>query len=159
MLIDEKDKLRGNYRINQKKAEACISRNHGQLCIPMPALGEVYFKQYEKGKKQYSDSFDNLNQLIDRSVFKVKFIDRAGDAFGIAREIIRRSMSHKDDRSVISPMDALIISTAIADPDSSVFYTDDQELIMNADVREIIGEYREGFGNKLELKNIRNLLR
>lgn len=159
MFIDEKDKLRKKYNIERKSAEACTARNHGQLCISMPALGEVYFKQREKDSVRFDCSFNNLNRLIDKNFFDVRFIDEKGDTFGTAKEIMDRSRSHKDERNVITPMDALILSMAIVDPHSSVFYTEDDKLFCNEDIFNIIDEYREKYDNKLEIRRISNLLR
>lgn len=159
MFIDEKDKLRKKYNVGIKSPEACIARNHGQLCIPVPALGEVYFKQYEKDREQSESAFKKLNQLIDKDVFKVRFIDEDGTAFEIAKKMMSKSCSDPDGRNALSPMDALILSVAIADPDSSVFYTDDQKLISNPHVYNIIEEYRDRYDNRLELRNISSLLR
>ena len=140
LFINQRDMLRRVYDLGIKPAESCVGRNEKQFCVPMPALGEAVYKVHEKCGDDAGDILRELNRLMKDGFLRVRFINNPSKTFQIARQL---SSEMDDDRGSISPMDALILATAITEQDCVAFYTTDTRLIADTRVRDIISESRE----------------
>ena len=70
LFINKKDALRPHYNLGNKPAEKCVAKNEKQFCIPMPALGEVVYKVYEKCGTDADNVLKELNNLIRKNFLK-----------------------------------------------------------------------------------------
>lgn len=135
--------LRPHYNLGNKPAESCVAKTEKQFYIPMPALGEVVYKVHEKCGTDADEVLKELNNLMRKDFLKVRFINNPSNTFQIARQL---SSEMSDDRDSISPMDALILATAITEQDCTRFYTTDRKLILDTRVGEVISSSRDELG-------------
>lgn len=143
LFINRKDMLRPHYNSGNKPAESCVAKAEKQFCIPMPALGEVVYKVYDKCGADADEVLRELNNLIRKDFLKIRFINNPSKTFQIARQL---SSEMSDDRDSISPMDALILAAAITEQDCIKFYTTDRKLILDTRVMDVISESRNELG-------------
>ena len=143
LFINPRDMLRRDYDLGTKPAESCVGKNERQFCVPMPALGEAVYKVHEKNGDDADDILKELNRLMKKEFLRIRFINNPSKTFQIARQL---SSEMDDDRDSISPMDALILATAITEQDCVAFYTTDTKLISDTRVRDIISESRNDLG-------------
>ena len=143
LFINQKDMLRRDYNLGTKPAERCVGSNEKQFCVPMPALGEAVYKVHEKFGDDADDILKELNRLMKKDFLRIRFINNPSKTFQIARQL---SSEMDDDRDSISPMDALILATAITEQDCIAFYTTDTKLISDTRVHDIISESRDDLG-------------
>lgn len=106
----------------------------------MPALGEVFCKIRDKCKDNSNEVLLTLNKLMDDGYFRTRYISNPYDTFELSKRLSNR---RRDSRDLISAMDALILATAIVDPDCTEFYTSDTKLVSDSNVSEIVADYRE----------------
>ena len=139
MLVNENDELRRDFGIRSRDAKR-ILKCRQQLCIPMPALGEVFCKIRDKCKDNSNEVLLTLNKLMDDGYFRTRYISNPYDTFELSKRLSNR---RRDSRDLISAMDALILATAIVDPDCTEFYTSDTKLVSDSNVSEIVADYRE----------------
>ncbi len=155
MFINKNDSLRRVYDINRKPADVLFGKH--KFALPMPAMGELICKTRDKHPDDYKDSLDEMCRLIDRGFLDVRFISNATDVYGMAKDLVREP---QDSRDRISPMDALILATAVTDQDCESFYTTDSKLIYDARVHEITNDYRDSLGfKKMRVADISDLLK
>ena len=57
IFVDFKDKNRRYYDIRDKEIDKILKKNRPNLAIPMPAVGEVYFKMRHNPQKDLCDTF------------------------------------------------------------------------------------------------------
>lgn len=143
LFINQYDMLRLHYNLGRKSAEKCVAKNEKQFCIPMPALGEAVYKVHEKCKDDADNVLVELNRLMRSGFLRVRFINNPSKTFQIARQL---SSEMDDDRDSISPMDALILATAITEQDCIAFYTTDTKLLLDTHVMDIIRNSRDDLG-------------
>lgn len=143
LFINKDDMLRRHYNLGNKQAESCVAKSEKQFCIPMPALGEAVYKVHEKCRNDADDVLGELNRLIQKDFLTVRFINNPSKTFQIARQL---SSEMNDDRDSISPMDALILATAITEQDCVALYTTDTKLILDTRVKDIISDSRDDLG-------------
>ena len=127
-------------------------RNREERCRLHTQEAEVQHTDGSSGRGGTSDPsekpqrlkepLDDLNRLLDKGRIKAEYI-KSQEVFAIAKEI---SSEKEDVRDQISPMDALIVSSAAVDDSCSRFYTTDSRLISNSEVSDIIGEWRDNMG-------------
>lgn len=141
MFVNKRDTLRKAYGIERKNVES-LFRNQ-RFALPMPAMGELLYKIREKQPDDYRDSIDNLFKLVDSGFIEVRFISNASKVYDMAKKIVEMKC---DSRDRISPMDALIFSTAVADQDCMAFYTADVKLISASQTHGLVDEFREELG-------------
>ena len=143
LFINRDDALRRHYNLGKKEAESCVAKNEKQFCIPMPALGEAVYKVHEKCGNHADDVLKELNRLIRNDFLTIRFINNPSKTFQIARQL---SSEMNDDRDSISPMDALILATAITEQDCVALYTTYTKLILDTRVKDIISDSRDDLG-------------
>lgn len=155
MFVNKNDSLRKVYDISKKPADVLFGKH--KFALPMPAMGELICKTREKQPDHYRDSLDEMCRLIDNEFLNARFLSNATDVYGMAKDLVREP---RDSRDRISPMDALILATAVTDQDCESFYTTDSKLIYDARVHEIINEYRDSLGfKKMHVADISDLLK
>lgn len=140
MLARKDDSLRKVFGIGKKDADYILRKQ--RFSIPMAALGEAVHQIRQKSRNDYKEPLDDLNRLLDKGRIKAEYI-KSREVFAIAKEI---SSEKEDVRDQISPMDALILSSAAVDDSCSRFYTTDSRLISNSEVSDIIREWRDNMG-------------
>lgn len=157
LFINKNDTLRPHYNLGNKPAESCVARNEKQFCISMPALGEAIYKIHDKCGTNAEDALKELNRLIQKDFLRVRFINNPSKTFQIAKQL---SSEMDDDRDSITPMDALILATAITEQDCIALYTTDTKLILDTRVKDIISESREDLGfQQMRVCDIDDILR
>lgn len=111
----------------------------------MFALGEATYKVREKCRSRAPEVISEMYRLIDTGVLEIRHLDReiAQKAYGLAKQLVD---IEGDERDYVSPMDALIVATAVSDPDCSKFYTTDKTLLVSAKISEIINGWCEDNG-------------
>lgn len=140
IFADRKDSLRKEYQIRAVAIDKLLNNIHPELKIPMPALGETYCMIRGKCKEREKEVFDEMSRLFDKGIVSTAYIGDAESTFYLAKTF---SEEVRDDRDYISPMDALILATAVADEKCQVFYTTDSRLMTNSALAEKIHEWRE----------------
>ena len=126
MFVDRKDSLRRDYNIRDNGIEVSLKKQRPQLALPMPAFGEVLCKVRDKCKDDFETVLDEMNRLIDNGTVIPCYLKNAVDTFRIAKDL---SAVMDDDRDQISPMDALIVASAVTNPNCTILYTTDSQLL------------------------------
>lgn len=113
--------------------------------IPVSALGEVISKIRDKKRDRAPEALLEIIRLLDADVVAPLYIRNGYDTYNLAKEM---SNTVRDRRDFISPMDALIVASAVTEPMCSAFLTSDKTLISDEDLPLIANDYREqhGFG-------------
>ena len=157
MFADHKDSLRNDYGIRNNEIESSLIKNHPNLSIPMPAIGEVFCKIMDKCKTRTDEVLLEMNRLFDKGLISPAYIHDSENLFPLANTIAKKT---KDDRDQISTMDALIIAAATMDCNCSVLYTTDSQLIYDAGVANKIDDWRNdrGFGS-LKIRGVSEILK
>ena len=138
MFIDTKDPLRPEGT-RWKKIENVLKKNVKQIAVPMPAFGEAFCKIRDKAEDRIHDVREELDRLINANYIKIRYLRNGIDLFSIAS---RLSKKNNDDRNNVSPMDALILASALTEPECTTFVTTDTTLLMNSDILELVEEWR-----------------
>ncbi len=145
------------HDLGKRNAEAIVMRNHGRFGVPMPAFGESICKIRDKYKKNCNESFAEMDRLINHRFMEIKYLKNPVETFSIARKI---SSESSDSRNVISPMDSLIMASAIADPDCYSFYTADKKLTSDMKIKDIADQWRKSHGFRtMDIAGIFDILR
>lgn len=147
MFIDTKDPLRPEGT-KWKKIENVLKKNVKQIAVPMPAFGEAFCKIRDKAEDRIHDVREELDRLINANYIKIRYLRNGTDLFNIAAKL---SKKNNDDRNNVSPMDALILASALTEPECTTFVTTDTTLLMNSDILELVEEWRSN-NNMHELK-------
>ena len=147
MFIDTKDPLRPEGT-RWKKIENVLKKNVKQIAVPMPAFGEAFCKIRDKAEGRIHDVREELDRLINANYIKIRYLRNGTDLFNIAAKL---SKKNNDDRNNVSPMDALILASALTEPECTTFVTTDTTLLMNSDILELVEEWRSN-NNMHELK-------
>ncbi len=156
IFADVKDKLRKDYGIRQKGIDKILKKSHPNLVIPMPALGEVFVKIRDKCGDRRNDVISEMNRLFDCNVVSPIYIKSSEDTFNLAKTFSKKA---NDDRDQISPMDALIVATAIVDKNCKVLYTTDSTLITDTAISEKMDEWRaQNNYDPLTIKDITEII-
>ncbi len=137
-FVRKDDVLRDLFGINKGRIDSILKNK--TFCIPMVSLGEAFHQIRKKDPKCYSEPLNELNRLLDSGYLVTRYINDSTSTFSLAKEI---SAEVRDRRDQISPMDALIVSSAATDQTCSQFYTSDVKLISNSRVSDLITEWRE----------------
>lgn len=143
MLINRNDGLRESLNLGPRSAEYIFRRNHPDFGVPMPAFGEAICKVREKGNRS-EELLIEMNRLMNASFVKPRYITDPDTVYRLARELCAEK---KDGRDAISPMDGLILATAMADPECRFFYTSDTKLSYNSDVLNLVSDFRSEAGS------------
>ena len=114
----------------------------------MPAFGEAFCKIRDKAEDRIHDVREELDRLINANYIKIRYLRNGTDLFNIAAKL---SKKNNDDRNNVSPMDALILASALTEPECTTFVTTDTTLLMNSDILELVEEWRSN-NNMHELK-------
>lgn len=138
MFANKDDVLRKDMNVGKGPIESII--RGGSFCIPMVALGESIHMIREKCREGYMDVLEELMGLLDSGFLETRYISDPDATFTLARKI---SSVTVDDRDRISPMDALIVASAMTDQTCTALYTSDSRLLSDANVSEAIAEWRE----------------
>lgn len=154
-FIDRNDGYRKKTGMGTKAAESMLRRSHPVFGVPMPAFGEAICKTMEKGRES-DEMFGEMGRLMESGFIVPMYIKNAEDTYGLAKRICS---SEDDDRAAISPMDGLILATAAANPDCTLFYTSDSKLLMNPGLNAMLDEYCVSIGAEpICIGSIRNLV-
>ena len=157
MFSNHRDPLRKYYKIRGNKAEGSLIRNHPELKIPMPALGEVLCIIRDKCSDRSEDVIKEMNRLLDTGIVGTAYIHNANDLFSFANSITKET---NDDRDQISPMDALIVATATTNPECSTLYTTDSVLLTNAGISDMIYDWRNNKNyDSLRIRDISEIIK
>ena len=157
MFADSRDALRSRYGIRAGNIESSLRRNHERFMIPVAALGEVISKIRDKKRDRAPEALTEIIRLLDADVVAPLYIRNGYDTYNLAKEM---SSSVRDGRDYISPMDALIIASAVTEPVCSAFVTSDKTLASDSKVFLIANEYREQYGyNQFKVKDIDEILK
>ena len=155
MLLDPNDNLRRIFNLGTKTAEKILRKNVS-FVIPAPALGEAVMKVRDKRPDKFLDDMAELDRLLKTGLLNLSYIHNPTGVYYWAK---RLSEMDNDDRDTISPMDALIAGTAIADPDSTTFYTVDS-LLTNSSMWDDVAEWRNDRGmRKISVSGIEDVIR
>jgi len=100
---------------------------------PIPAIGEAYLVLNKK-KRDTEAPLSVLNGLVKDGIIELVGLDTERDVFQYANDIMEEFNSDQDYRDNITPMDALIVSDALMDPECVRMYTSDTKLL---DIRMI----------------------
>ena len=155
MFVNKKDSLRKAYGIKGKPIESLFRSQ--KFALPMPAMGEMLYKIREKQPNDYRDSIDVLFKLVDSGFIEVRFISNASEVYNLAKKIVEEK---GDSRDQISPMDALILATAVADQNCETFYTADAKLITASQTHGLVEKFREELGYEpMDVSDISDLIK
>jgi len=143
MLADKRDSLRRTYKYRANEIRSSLKKEGGEFAVPMAALGEAIIKIRDKNGIRSEEPLLELHRLLSAEVLKPYYIRNAYDTYQMARDIVRGT---DDARDNISPMDALIVASAIAEPMCSTLVTSDKSLISNDTISRISLDYREEKG-------------
>ena len=157
MFADHKDSLRNDYGIRNNEIERSLIKNHPNLYIPMPAIGEVFCKIRDKCKGRTDEVLLEMNRLFSMGLISPAYIHDSENLFSLANTIAKKT---KDDRDQISTMDALIIAAATMDHNCSVLYTTDSQLIFDAGIGNEIDDWRDNKRfNPLAIRGVSEILK
>lgn len=145
LFVNKDDELRNNYGIGKKAASVAVCRNHHQLCVAMPALGEVFHMIRQKCGSNYMGPLKELNALLDSRFLETRYITNPGSVYSLAGRLVRET---RDSRDSISAMDALVVATAATDPECTRLYTSDVALVSVSSVSDEVEGWREDQGYK-----------
>ena len=106
-FVRKDDVLRDLFGINKGRIDSILKNK--TFCIPMVSLGEAFHQIRKKDPKCYSEPLNELNRLLDSGYLVTRYINDSTSTFSLAKEI---SAEVRDRRDQISPMDALIVSSA-----------------------------------------------
>ena len=149
--------MRKQHSIRTNKIESYLGRNHGIIGIPMAAFGEAICKVRDKRKDGSLEVFSELIRLLDAGVITPFYIKDGYNTYDVARKVAEPGWDARDN---ISPMDALIVASAIAEPSCTLLVTSDQTLTFNSKVSRIAREYREQRGySPFKIKDVDVILK
>ncbi len=138
LFIDTKDPLRPEGT-RWKKIEKVLKKNVKQIAVPMPAFGEAFCKIRDKAGERISEVREEMDRLIKDHYIEIRYLKEGSDLFGIAASLSKKD---NDDRNNVSPMDALILASALVDKECTTFITTDTTLLMNSEILEIANNWR-----------------
>lgn len=136
MFINKKDALRTANGIERKPIDKIITDR--VFYVPLSAIGETFHKIGEKeDDPEYRiEIYEEMQRLMTKNFLNIAHIRSGIDVFSNAKTIMEKN--NGDDRDCISPMDALILAVAISDCECKSFYTTDQKLLFNYELKEFI---------------------
>lgn len=157
MFAYRKDRRRIENHLGSKPAEGCVARNERHLHFPMAAFGEAICKVRDTCRDDIMQTMTEMNRLMDEGFFNVMYISNPSAVFRIAKDL---SAGRKDGRDEISPMDALILASAVCEKDCDTFYTSDIKLLRDTNVQEIVCNERMDLGYEpLNIREVVEILR
>lgn len=153
MFVRKDDNLRRDFGIKRGAIDSILKGR--SFCISVVALGEAIDQIRWKCPSNYEEPIGEPNRLLDSGFLYTSTISNSNSTFTSARNI---SSEAKDDRDQISPMDALIVSSAVTDHTCSFFYTTDGRLNSNSNVSDLISDWRDdnGYG-MMTISNVSKL--
>ena len=123
----------------------------------MAAFGEAICKVRDTCRDDIMQTMTEMNRLMDEGFFNVMYISNPSAVFRIAKDL---SAGRKDGRDEISPMDALILASAVCEKDCDTFYTSDIKLLRDTNVQEIVCNERMDLGYEpLNIREVVEILR
>lgn len=146
-FIDKRDRIRRITKTDRVgNIESVFGRHNTRFIVPVPALGETVQKIHDKGWSHGAevDAHSELVRLMRTGFIEPLYIRYGWDVSMFLHRVM--SVRVDDERDRVSPMDALVTSMAVSDPDCGALYTTDRTLTTGNHLDDLIMEFREEMG-------------